>query len=249
MTTLQQLNKHIQLTEIRFPDYIVRGGLFLGEKTAVVWDSLSHPGDMLALLPLIAGRQVTVIYSHADWDHIWGTAALAGAGLTVIGHRRCRQRFDEDVPLTLRERRLAEPGLWEAVRLMPPDIVFDREYRLDLGEFTLELRALPGHTPDSVVGLVPEYGLLFMGDTVETPLPCLPPDCPLQEWLAGLEHWLHDPRVRIVIPAHGPWGGREIISRTIAYLQDLAAGRPRLDADDLSPFYRQTHLENLRNCA
>lgn len=248
MTTLQQINKHIHLTEIRFPDYIVRGGLLLGEDTAVVWDSLSHPGDMLALLPLIAGRQVTVIYSHADWDHIWGTAALAGDRLTVIGHRRCRQRFDEDVPLTLRERRLAEPGLWEAVRLVPPDVVFDREYRLDLGGLTVELRALPGHTPDSVVGLVPEYGLLFMGDTVETPLPCLPPGCPLQEWLAELEHWRQDPRVRIVIPAHGPRGGLEIISRTIAYLQDLAAGRQRLDADGLSPFYRQTHLENLRNC-
>lgn len=249
MTTLQQINEHIHLTEIRFPDYIVRGGLLLSEKTAVIWDGLSHPGDMLALLPLIAGRQVTVIYSHADWDHIWGTAALAGAGLTVIGHRLCRQRFDEDVPLTLRERRLAEPGLWEAVHLVPPDIVFDREYSLDLGGFSLELRALPGHTPDSVVGLVPEYGLLFMGDTVETPLPCLAPDCPLQEWLAGLEFWLHDPRVRIVIPAHGPWGGKEIISRNIAYLRDLADGRPRLDTDDLSPFYRQTHLDNLRNCA
>lgn len=247
MTVLHQLHEQIYLTEVHFPDYIVRGGVFLGRETAVVWDSLSHPDDMQAILPLVENRRLVVVYSHADWDHVWGTAAFAACRPVVIGQSHCRERFTGDVPVTLAERQVAEPGLWDAVELVPPDIVFDHKYFLDLGGLTLQIFALAGHSPDSVVGFLPEYGLLFMGDTVETPLPCVPPECPLEKWLDELHRWQQDTRVKTVIPAHGPYGGPEIINQTIGYLQDLADGRDRQNLCDLNPFYRQTHLENRRN--
>ncbi len=247
MTTLQPFRANIHLTEISFPDYTVRGGLLLGRDLAVVWDTLSHPDDMRPLLPLLAGRRLSIIYSHADWDHIWGTAAFAPDTFSVIGHRHCLQRFSEDVPHTLRARQIEEPGTWEAVQLIPPDIIFDRDYHLDLGDLSLQLHLLPGHTPDSIVGFVPEHGLLFAGDTVETPLPCVPPCCPIDEWIASLERWLNEPRLSTVIPAHGEIGGKEIIARTIGYLRDLACGKQPLDLESLPFFYRETHLENCRN--
>ena len=247
MTNIHPLCANISVSEIEFPNFTVRGGLLLGRDQAVIWDSLSHPNDMQPLLPLMSGRKIIVIYSHADWDHIWGTAAFPRDNLTVIGHRLCLQRFGEDVPVTLRERQQAEPGIWEAVQLIPPDLVFENDYCLDLGDFFLELHALPGHTADSIVGFASRHGVLLAGDTVECPLPCVPPDCPIDLWISGLERWLNEPRLQIVVPAHGRIGGKELIADTIGYLQSLLNGGTPSELSALPDFYRQTHLENIRN--
>ena len=177
----------IFVTEVALGEDDVRGALLVGDARAVVWDTLSHPHDMAAWLPLIGTRDLVVVYSHADWDHIWGTAGLPLARATVVGHRECQARFAADVPRTLCERQRDEPGSWDEVELVAPDTVFDEATTIDLGAMTLELHHLPGHTPDTIVGFVPEQGLLLVGDTAETPFPVVPPDSPLPAWVHGLE--------------------------------------------------------------
>jgi glyoxylase-like metal-dependent hydrolase (beta-lactamase superfamily II) len=242
MTTVQPYQPGIWLTERAFPaeGFTVRGALILGSAHAVVWDSLAHPQDMQPLLPLIGNRPLTVVYSHADWDHAWGTAGLPYD--QVIGHAVCRQRFASDVPATLQMKQAEQPGVWDAVQLIPPTIVFAERYTLDLGGVTLELHSLPGHTYDCIVGLLPEWNILLAGDTVETPLPVLEPDSPRQRWIDKLAAWQTDPRVRWVIPAHGPIGGFELIEATLTYLRDLPHSTV---PDDLDAFYRETHATNV----
>jgi len=87
--------------------------------------------------------------------------------------------------------------------------------------------------------------LLLAGDTVESPLPVVPADSPLDRWIAQLQRWAADTRVQTVIPAHGAIGGRALITRNIAYLQALRDGRPMNVPDDLDDFYRETHAANL----
>jgi glyoxylase-like metal-dependent hydrolase (beta-lactamase superfamily II) len=236
----------IFVTDVALGEYHVRGVLLAGGRRAVVWDTLSHPRDMAAWLPLIGERDLVVVYSHADWDHIWGTAGLPLERATVVGHRECRARFAADVPETLCERQRDEPGSWDEVALVVPGTVFDEATTIDVGSMTLELHHLPGHTRDTIVGFVPERGLLLMGDTSETPFPVVPPDSPLATWVAGLERWERDPRVRTVVPAHGPIGGVEILRRNIRYLRGLLDGRPLTAAEPLTHFYRKTHEQNLR---
>ena len=236
----------IFVAEVALGDYDVRGALILGDTRAVVWDTLSHPRDMAAWLPLIGGRDLVVVYSHADWDHIWGTAGLPLDRATIIGHLACQARFSGDVPQTLRERLVAEPGVWDEVSLVAPDTVFDDETTVDLGAMTLEVHHLPGHTIDTIVGFVPQRGLLLMGDTVETPFPVVPPDSPLGRWVAGLERWERDSRVRTVVPAHGPVGGVEILRQNIGYLRALLDGRTLPVTEPLTDFYRKTHAANLQ---
>jgi len=162
-----------------------------------------------------------------------------------MGHRECQARFTADVPRTLRERQQAEPGAWDEVVLIAPDTVFDLESTVDLGSMTLELHHLPGHTPDTIVGFVPERGLLLMGDTAETPFPVVPADSPLSAWIESLERWQRDPRVRTVVPAHGPIGGVEILQSNIRYLRALLDGRPLTVTEPLTEFYRKTHQANM----
>jgi glyoxylase-like metal-dependent hydrolase (beta-lactamase superfamily II) len=247
MNTPDTIGDGVFATEVAIGEYDVRGVLLMGDARAVVWDTLSHPRDMAGWLPLIGSRDVVVVYSHADWDHIWGTAGLPlGRAAIVMGHRECQARFTADVPRTLRERLQAEPGAWDEVVLIAPDTVFDLESTVDLGSMTLELHHLPGHTPDTIVGFVPERGLLLTGDTAETPFPVVPPDSPLVEWVAGLERWASDPRVRTVVPAHGPIGGIDILQKNIRYLRGLLDGRTLPVTEPLTEFYRKTHEANRR---
>jgi len=244
---LVRLSSRVWLREVELDSYGVRGAVVAGSEAAAVFDSLSHPRDMAVVARLLAGRRVIVVYSHADWDHVWGTAGLPGA--RVVAHEAAARRFAADVPGTLARMRAAEPGRWEGVVLTPPDETFRERLRLDLGGVTLELSHLPGHTPDSIVGFVPEEGLLLAGDTVETPLPCLAEDGPLEAWIAALERWEGDARVRRVVPAHGPCGGQEIIGQTLGYLRALRDGCPPLLPEALTDFYAATHRDNLRIAA
>jgi glyoxylase-like metal-dependent hydrolase (beta-lactamase superfamily II) len=245
MTQLHQVASNLYVTESRLDDFDVRGVVVIGSERTVVWDTLSHPSDMRPLLPLLRDRKASVVYSHADWDHIWGTAAIPYH--EVIAHRLCQERFSTDVPRCLADKRLQEPEKWDEVVLIPPTATFDTQMSLDLGGVTLELHHLPGHTRDCCVGFIPEWGLLLAGDVVETPLPVVEEDSPLQLWVAALERWEAETRIKTVIPAHGPIGDRSLLTRNISYLRGLSDGSATTSLPtEMSPFYVSTHAQNLR---
>ncbi len=246
VTNLVALRTGLWLTELQLDQFDVRGAVLIGAERAVVWDTLSHPRDMAIVAPLVSGRWHAVVYTHADWDHCWGTAGLAEREI-VVGHFHCRQRFEIEVPQTLRAKQIAEPGVWDEVELLPPAHMVQEYLALELGGLTLELHHLPGHTLDCLVGFIPEWGVLLAGDTVETPLPVVNSDSPIKKWLAGLQRWTDEARVQTVIPSHGPIGGREILQYNIDYLQNLLSGSAHQSLHGLSRFYRETHLENLRH--
>ncbi len=254
LPSVRLLRPGLHLLETEVEDFDVRAAVLVGSERVVVWDTLAHPAQMRGVAGLLAREActagsaprplpVTVVYSHADWDHVWGTSAL-GEVEDVVAHAHAARRFRGDVPAELESRRRREPGAWDDVRLVPPTVIFEREHLLDLGGVTLELRALPGHTPDCIVGFVPEWGVLLAGDTVETPLPVVNDGSVVSAWAAALEGWLAETRVVTVVPAHGPVGGRELLERNVRYLGTLVAGDGPDDLSGLPPFYRETHRRN-----
>jgi glyoxylase-like metal-dependent hydrolase (beta-lactamase superfamily II) len=247
MTTIKEFHPGLFLTELQLPDFAVRGAVIIGAQRAIIWDSLSHPRDMQQAQALISASDWALVYSHADWDHVWGTAGLPHAGRTIIGHEHCLARFSHDVPLELNEKRMAQPGVWDEVVLVPPTMTFSQELSLDLGNLTLTLHHLPGHTRDCIVGFIPEWGILLAGDTVETPLPGInEDDSPVETWIAALQNWEQNDRVQHVIPSHGIIGGRELLRQNIVYLQNLRSGVPVELPEALDDFYRETHQNNIR---
>ena len=46
----------VWVTRVSVDEYDVRGALVLGERRAVVWDTLSRPHDMQPFVPMIGGR-------------------------------------------------------------------------------------------------------------------------------------------------------------------------------------------------
>ncbi|MCI0698221.1 MBL fold metallo-hydrolase [candidate division KSB1 bacterium] len=247
MTTLKEFRPGLLLTEVSLDDFDVRGAVIIGDNYTVVWDSLSHPRDLQPVLPLLEQKYWVLVYTHADWDHAWGTAGLPYHDQPIIGHINCARRFDEEAPAELREKQKAQPGVWNEVVLVPPTLsIFEDEMELTLGNISVYLHHLPGHTLDCIVGFIPEWGILLAGDAVETPLPVINADSPIEKWIAGLQKWERNERVQYVIPAHGKIGGRELLRQNSDYLQNLLAGISPNIPEKLDDFYRETHRNNLR---
>lgn len=154
MSQIRAFSPNLHLIESHVEEFDVRGVVIIGQDTTVVWDTLCHPRDMQPVLSSAKPDHTVVVYSHADWDHIWGISALPYQ--KVIVHRACHDRFFADVPTYLEERRQREPGVWEEVVLVPPTVTFDSKMNIDLGGMTVELHHLPGHTRDCCVAFIPK---------------------------------------------------------------------------------------------
>jgi glyoxylase-like metal-dependent hydrolase (beta-lactamase superfamily II) len=242
---LSELRPNLWLTELMLDDFNVRGAVIVGEKRDMVWDTLSHPRDMQPIMKLAGDKPIDVVYSHADWDHCWGTAGLITD--TIIAHETCAGRFRSgDVTNRLAEKKAAEPGLWDMVKLMPPTLTFGKTLSVDLGDVLVELRHLPGHTLDCLVAWIPQWGVLLAGDTVETPLPYLNSESValLPQWISALEEWGSTARMNVVVPAHGEVGDQSLIECTVNYLRDVQAGKAPTVPANLTTFYSETHTQN-----
>jgi glyoxylase-like metal-dependent hydrolase (beta-lactamase superfamily II) len=212
MSDIGLLRPGLWSVETQVEDFHVRGVVVAGTRQAVVWDTLATPAHMAGVAELAPDLPLTVVFSHGDWDHVWGTAGLSRPWLEILAHEACLARFSGDrsstpsasgtpskpvphpgtgdsLPRTLEEKRAAFPGEYDQVVLIPPTRTIRDTVSLDLGGVTLEIHPLPGHTPDSLVGFVPEWGVFLAGDAVETPLPFLNPGSPVEEWAVALEDW------------------------------------------------------------
>jgi glyoxylase-like metal-dependent hydrolase (beta-lactamase superfamily II) len=232
--------------ELALPEFAVRSVALLGRERMLVFDTLLRPSDMRPFSDLAGESEVVTVYSHADWDHIWGTAGLPESGGEVVGHTACAERFRTEVPATLEEKHAAEPGVWDDVELVPPTTLFEQRIEIALDPWTLELHHVPGHTRDSIVAWVPEIGVLLGGDSIEDPWPLSEEGLPLGPWIEALERWLDDSSLEFVIPSHGNISGRDQLARNISYLRALDEGRPYPVPEGVDRFYVEHHERDRR---
>jgi glyoxylase-like metal-dependent hydrolase (beta-lactamase superfamily II) len=234
----------VYLFEQSFAGVTVRGVLVVGTQRALMFDTLIFPDQTGTLSELWSGRDLIVVYSHADWDHVWGTSGVSPA--IVIAQEECARRFGDpgDVQRTLDDYRSGHEGALSQVKLIPPQETFRSDLSLDLGGLSVELRHCPGHTSDSILALVPERNLLLGADCIERPLPLLNEGAEdLQRWIETLTGLAADHRIKTCIPSHGPVAGLDILTDNISYLKSL--GCEETDTPQgLDSFYRKGHQDN-----
>lgn len=160
-----------------------------------------------------------VVLTHWHWDHSYGlhavpatryASALTNAQLHKMSgwswsHEAMRQRLKdrEDVIYTHMSLKKTYPDR-SLIRVVPADVTFEDDYQLDLGGQPVRfLRIENNHSSDGVVVLVPQEGVLFLGDTYSldfySPRPCFHPD-KLQKYLAALAALPFD----LAVPGHAP---------------------------------------------
>lgn len=230
----------------------VTGSLLVFPDSALVVDTLCSPQDMEPFISLIGERPVTVVYTHADWDHCLGTGALSPA--RVIAHELTAKRLSERGDDMLLEIRRHSPDLVSGASIVLPDTTFQDSLTIQLesgpsssqaeddqngsdrgsspsgdgnesGKAVVELVHLPGHTEDSTVCWVPRLGVLIAGDAVEDPFPSVSEPLHIGLWADGLEQW--EKTASMVIPGHGEASGPELITRNIRYLRSLMGAARR----------------------
>ena len=113
--------------------------------------------------------------------------------------------------------------LLQDVKLRTPDILFDREMKLDLGGVTARLFWLgAAHTKGDELIFIEEDSVLFPGDIVESKLfPMMPnDDASMKGWLSIVDQ-LEPLKPRFVVPDHGELGDGSLVGKERAILAEL----------------------------
>lgn len=217
----------------------VKSSLVVGAERAVLIDTGMGVGDIRALVAELTEQPVTIVNSHAHWDHIGGNHLFAGetevliheaeaANLAAgVGNAKLRQAF---APEHLRGP--LPPGFDVETVVFPPipaTRTLHGDETLDLGGRTLEVLHAPGHSPGGIVLLDRANGVLF-GTDVAYPhdLYCFGKASDLGAYRATMTRLAElAPVLRVVYSCHGPSPmDPALLPRMRDALDAVAAGRP-----------------------
>ncbi len=157
------MEKELFIKEVRPGVYLMdeaheaTGYLVVGENKACVIDTMNGYNDLYRAVRKLTDKPLTVVNTHGHPDHIFGNVYFQEAYLNPKDGPLARQ-FTEDAEFLdfCRENKLAMPPFRD---ILPGDVI-------DLGGRTLEVFALPGHTPGGILLLLREDRILFTGDSV-----------------------------------------------------------------------------------
>lgn len=194
--------------------YEAHRSLFVVTPRGVVATDPQSPERAAAYLEAIRGvtdRPVRyILYSHHHADHVSGAEVL-------------RRGREGRVPIIAHARARAAIEAGRAGAVVPPDIVFDREFALHLDGITVRgLYLGRSETDNNIAVLVPERGVLFSVDNVTVralPWREMADGYPL-EWIETLRR-MEELDFEILAPGHGPVGSREDVVALRRYLEEL----------------------------
>ena len=145
----------------------VTAGIILTSEGTIVIDTLPFPQETQQMLSFINARSKGpvryVINTHYHSDHTNGNYLFPEA--EVVAHRLCRDTLAQWGERSLEAAKRDTAGLSE-VRLRLPNIVFEHDMYIHLGERSLLLTPLAGHTADSIGVMIEGDKILFAGDAM-----------------------------------------------------------------------------------
>jgi len=179
----------------------VTAGVVLTKMGAVLIDTLLYPDETMKIKRFVEERLGTtvryVINTHFHADHTTGTYLFPDA--QVVAHRLCRELLNTRGRESL-ERLQTSSAEFADVELVLPNIVFDDEITLTVGDTVFELWSSPGHSADSITVLIQDMNVLFAADTV-MPIPYFV-DGKFTDFVTSLER-LRDNNFENIVQGHG----------------------------------------------
>ncbi len=185
--------------------------LILGTKRAVLFDTGMGISNIRNVVEGLTSLPVSVLNSHTHNDHVgdnWRFTDIYGMDTDFTRANAKGSKKDAQ----------AEIGPGEICGDLPPGFnaaeyatkpfhithwIHDHD-EIDLGERTLEVISVPGHTPDSIALLDEKNGLLFTGDTFYPgPIWLFRPETDLDAYLASVKKLASlAPSLQLLLPAH-----------------------------------------------
>ncbi|MGI6375733.1 MAG: MBL fold metallo-hydrolase [Anaerolineae bacterium] len=219
----------------------------LTSEGAVVVDTLPFPVETRQILDFchsqLGPRSVRyLVLTHHHPDHVNGAYLFAEA--QVIAHHRCRELLASQGAASLARAKKQTAALAD-VELRLPDVVFDHELHLHLGDQHIELMHLPGHTGDGIGGFVHGERVFIASDAM-MPVPHIVGG-DVGQLKASLRR-IRDAKPSFVVQGHGDvllkGEVHDTVQASIAYLDKAVATVHDLIKEQRSPMaLRQMDIE------
>ncbi|MGW5706974.1 MBL fold metallo-hydrolase [Amycolatopsis japonica] len=215
-------------------DLVPNIGVIGGSHSVLVVDTGLGPRNAEKVLAFAAeharGRRLYLTTTHFHPEHAFGAQVFADEATYLVNSAQAADLVHKGPGYLEMFRGLGIPvaRALDDVDLVTPDVVYDDEYDLDLGGRVVRLAATGrAHSKGDQVVTVPDAGVLFTGDLVETGqfsiFPWFPPydtDVSGRRWIEVLGR-LAAAGPDLVVPGHGDVSGRRILTDVREYLELL----------------------------
>jgi glyoxylase-like metal-dependent hydrolase (beta-lactamase superfamily II) len=202
-------------------------GIVVGNEATLVVDTGLGPRNGEAIVremkKVSRNADVYVATTHYHPEHSLGAGAFKGAKLVMTRmQQQDMTELGKPIQETFASRSPLNKELLSGVPYPTPDILFDREHRIDLGGVHVRLlwrgpQAM--HTRGDTMVWVEEDRVLFTGDVVMSQrFLAAQPTSSLSTWIAVLDE-LSALKPAHVVPSHGKLGDAALIARDRAFIQ------------------------------
>jgi glyoxylase-like metal-dependent hydrolase (beta-lactamase superfamily II) len=203
---LKRVSDHVYVLE-GFPNVAV----VIGSRATLVVDTglgeRNGATVMRAEQKLAKGPILYLTTTHYHSEHTTGEAAFP-AGTIIIRNSEQQDEMNKGVSAHMeafKKMSAQNFDLLQNVKFRPPDVLFDREAKIDLGGVTARMFWIgPAHTKGDELIYIEEDSVLIPGDIVQKDIfPIMPnADASLKGWLAILDNVeaLHP---KFIVPDHG----------------------------------------------
>jgi len=221
-----QVSPHVHAI-VGFPNIAI----VVGDRATLVVDTgmgtrngttVLHEAEKLSKNP-----KLFLTTTHFHPEHAMGVDAFPPATILIrptVQQEELDRRKDEFIRM-FSKMSAQNKELLTGLKLRTPDILFDREVKLDLGGVTARLFWLgTAHTRGDELIFVEPDSVLIPGDIVQSKLvPNMPnEDTSPKNWIAILDQ-LAPLKPRFIVPDHGALGDGSLIARERAFLVDVQA--------------------------
>jgi glyoxylase-like metal-dependent hydrolase (beta-lactamase superfamily II) len=218
-------------------------GIVVGNRATLVVDAgMGSKNGEVVLRELAKISKNSDLYfttTHFHPEHVTGVQAFPPSTRIIrssVQEQELKQKQPEFIS-NFSKRTPEIKALLQDVKPRPPDILFDREVKIDLGGVTARVFLVgPGHTRGDTAIYVEEDKVLFTGDVVVNRFfPIFPDkDASGKNWLAILDQF-ENLRPLKVVPGHGEVGGAALITAERAYLKAVRSRTAELKVQGKSP--------------
>ncbi|MRG58142.1 quinoprotein relay system zinc metallohydrolase 2 [Phyllobacterium sp. SYP-B3895] len=212
-------------------------GFILGNESVAVIDSggsTAEGRELVAAIRAVTDKPIRyLINTHMHPDHIFGNAAFAETGATIVGHHNLPRALAARGEFYLQSYRDAMgAALMADIRIMPPTQLVTDVDEIDLGGRKLTLKAWkPAHTDNDLTVFDQQTETFFTGDLCFLGhLPTM--DGSLRGWIAQLGA-LASIKAQRAVPGHGevPANWPQALEAERRYFDVLAADIRKAIAD------------------
>jgi glyoxylase-like metal-dependent hydrolase (beta-lactamase superfamily II) len=237
----EKISEHVYV----IPDGSVGGvpnvGIIVGTKGTLIVDTglgKQNGAVVLREAQKINGKNALyLVTTHVHPEHDLGAQAFPESTKMI----RAQAQVDEIASAGMttanvfRGRSPQMAQLLEGAEFRKADVIFVKDYKLDLGGVAVQLLAMgPNHTPGDTAIVVQKEGVLFSGDVAMKGLPAFAsPKASLSNWLVSLDRF-DALKPRIVVPSHGPLGDASFIANYRQYLTQIQTRATTLKSEGKS---------------